>query len=393
MMFGAPLLIAGLLYFAFGGMAGGNGSFTLARIRLVIADLDQASSAGSAFKAGEMLISFLQNEDLSDILEISIAPDETTARARVDQQQADVALIIPAVFTHAALTPDQTAAVVLYQDPTLTIGPGIVKDLVNHFMDGFSGAKITARVANGASGSRSDPQVSEWAAQQYAAYLESSDHGAALRITSPSGQGEQAASGLAMIGPIMAGMMIFFVFFMGANGAESIIREHEEGTLARLFTTPASPLAILAGKFIAVFTTLVIQAAVLLGVSALIFHISWGQPLSVVLATFGLIVAATGFGVMLMSFIKNTRQTGPILGGVLVITGMLGGLVTNGIPNVPRLMDTIALSMPQGWAMHAWKLSLTGSSAAALVLPTLVLVILGSIFFAAGWMLFRRRFI
>jgi ABC-2 type transport system permease protein len=393
MMFGAPLLIAGLLYFAFGGMASGNGSFTLARIRLVIANLDQASSAGSAFKAGEMLISFLQNEDLSDILEISIAPDETTARAQVDQQQADVALIIPAIFTQAALTPDQTAAVVLYQDPTLTIGPGIVKDLVNHFMDGFSGAKIAARVANSTSGKSSDPKVSEWAAQQYAAYLGSSDHGASLRITSPSGQAEQAASGLAMIGPIMAGMMIFFVFFMGANGAESIIREHEEGTLARLFTTPASAMAILAGKFVAVFVTLAIQTVVLLGVSALIFKISWGQPLSVVLATFGLIVAATGFGVMLMSFIKNTRQTGPILGGVLVITGMLGGLVTNGIPNVPKLMDTIALSMPQGWAMHAWKLSLTGSSATALVLPTLVLLILGSIFFAVGWMLFRRRFI
>ncbi len=191
----------------------------------------------------------------------------------------------------------------------------------------------------------------------------------------------------------MAGMMIFFVFFMGANGAESIIREHEEGTLARLFTTPASALTILAGKFLAVFVTLVIQATVLLGASALIFHISWGKPLSVVLATFGLIVAATGFGVMLMSFIRNTRQTGPVLGGVLTLAGMLGGLMTNGIPNVPEIMGKVALTMPQGWAMRAWTLSLAGNDAGMLAFPTIVLVLLGGLFFAIGLMLFRKRFI
>jgi ABC-2 type transport system permease protein len=396
MMFGAPLLIAGLLYFAFGGLAGGGGSFDLARTRVVIANLDQASSSASSFKAGEMLIKFLQDEDLAEMLEITIAPDEASARSAVDQQQADVALIIPANFTQAALAPDQKAAVLLYQDPTLTIGPGIVKDLVNHFMDGFSGAKIAAKVTNTTiqrNGGLPDPSLSEWATAQYAAYLGSSSHAAALHVVSPSGEAEQAESRSFMMGPIMAGMLVLFVFFMGANGAESIIREHEEGTLARLFTTPASALMVLGGKFVGVFVTLVIQTTVLLAVSALIFHIYWGKPLSVGLATLGLIVAATGFGVMLMSFIKNTRQTGPVLGGVLTLTGMLGGLFSNSIPNIPEVMDKIALTMPQGWAMHAWKLSLAGNSAKTIILPVLVLVILGVLFFAIGLTFFRRRFI
>jgi ABC-2 type transport system permease protein len=393
MMFGAPLLIAGLLYFAFGGLANSNGSFTLARTRLMIANLDQASSSNNPFKAGEMLITFLQDKSLADVLEVSMALDETSARSAVDQQRADVALIIPANFTEAALTPDKKTAVVLYQDPTLTIGPGIVKDLVNHFMDGFSGAKIAAEITNAAANSAHDPGLSEWASKQYAAYLGSSDHAEAMHIASPSGTSEQTTSGLAMMGPIMAGMMIFFVFFMAANGAESIIREHEEGTLARLFTTPTSALLILSGKFVAVFVTLVIQTVVLLAASAWVFHISWGQPLAVALATFGLIVAATGFGVMLMSFIKGTRQTGPVLGGVLTLTGMLGGLMTNGIPNVPEVMDKISLSMPQGWAMHAWKLTLAGNTAGAILLPVLILVILGALFFTVGLSLFRRRFI
>jgi ABC-2 type transport system permease protein len=392
MMFGAPLLIAGLLYFAFGGLASGSDSFTLAKTRLVVANLDQAGPSASPFQAGEMLISFLQNKELSDVLETRIALDETSARSAVDHQQADVALIIPVNFTKAALQPDQKAAVVLYQDPTLTIGPGIVKDLVNHFMDGFSGAKIAAKVTTDAAGSLASPGMSEAASKQYASYLESSDHGAALHLTSPAGQTGQGSSRMTMIGPIMAGMMILFVFFMGANGAESIIKEQEEGTLARLFTTPTPASTILSGKFVGIFATLVIQVAVLLGASALLFGISWGRPLSVLMSTFGLLVAATGFGVMLMSFIKSTRQAGLILGGVLTITAMIGGLITNGIPNVPKVMDVIALSMPQGWAMQAWKLSLAGKGAGTLLPTTLVLVLLGGVFFAIGLTKFRSRF-
>jgi ABC-2 type transport system permease protein len=390
MMFGAPLLIAGLLYFAFGGLTGGDGSFNLARTRVVIANLDQESAPGSPFKAGEMLVEFLKDEDLAEMLEVRMAADEAGARSAVDGQEADVALIIPANFTSAAIAAGQKAALVLYHDPTLTIGPGIVKDLVSHFMDGFSGAKIAAEVTSATIGA--DSTQPEWAAMQYTAYLESSSHAAALQLVPPAGQDQQKPSGSLMMGPIMAGMLIFFVFFMGANGAESIIREQEEGTLARLFTTPTSVLQILSAKFVGVFVTLVLQTIILLAASSLIFGVSWGKPFSVVLATLGLIVAATGFGVMLMSFIKTTRQTGPVLGGVLTFTGMLGGLMTTGIGNLPAVMDKVALTMPQGWALQSWKLSLAGEGTQALLVPTLVLAAMGTVFFAAGLIFFRRRF-
>ncbi len=197
---------------------------------------------------------------------------------------------------------------------------------------------------------------------------------------------------MSMIGPIMAGMMILFVFFMAANGAESIIREQEEGTLARLFTTPTSASTILSGKFVGVFVTLVIQVIVLLGASAFLFHISWGKPLSVVMASFGLLVAATGFGVMLMSFIKSTRQAGLILGGVLTITAHDRWTVHQRHSQCSQGYGYVALSMPQGWAMHTWKLSLAGNSVGSLLPSTLVLVLLGGIFFLIGLTKFRRRF-
>ena len=78
-------------------------------------------------------------------------------------------------FPQLSSLPDHSAAVTIYQDPTLTIGPGIVKDLVSHFMDGFSGAKITSQVALAklsASGTQTDPALSYKVVQQYTTWLQ-----------------------------------------------------------------------------------------------------------------------------------------------------------------------------------------------------------------------------
>lgn len=401
MMFGAPLLITGLLYFAFGGLASGGDGFNMPVTRVQLVNLDEPDAGSNAFSAGEMLVDFFQNEDLAGVLEITIVDDETEARAAVEDQQAGIALIIPPGFSAAAIDPNREAAVRLYQDPTLTIGPQIVKGLVNHFLDGFSGSKIAADVTSTQLRSRDAsavPALSEKIAGQYSAWLQSSGHDqggdrpAALNVSSPAGETQSTDQGAEMIGPIMAGMIVFFVFFMGANGAESIIREDEEGTLARLFTTPTSQAVILGGKFLGVLIALIIQVAVLLFASIFIFSIEWGRPLAVGLVTAGLIFAATGFGVMLMAFIKNTRQTGPVLGGVLTLTGMLGGLFTNGIPNLPAAFDVATLTMPQGWAMRGWKLALAGAGLTEILLPVLVMLAMGAAFFAIGVLFFRKRF-
>ena len=50
---------------------------------------------------GEVLIAILQSPDFTDLITLTIAPDEASARAAVDAQQAGVAVIIPANFTAA----------------------------------------------------------------------------------------------------------------------------------------------------------------------------------------------------------------------------------------------------------------------------------------------------
>jgi ABC-2 type transport system permease protein len=399
-MFAAPLLITGLLYFAFGGFGGGGQESALPEITVVVANLDQPPKAAGDLAVGAMLIKFLQSEELGS-LQVSTAPDTASARAAVDDQRAGVAVIIPADLTASVITPGQKATIELYQDPVLTIGPAVVQEVLNQFLDGFAGAKIATQVVTEQWQARSvmvSPALLEEVAQAYSAWLDRTGHdlgqdaSALIDWQSPAGAEAGQSGAEVVIGPIMASMTIFFTFFMGANTAESIIREDEAGTLSRLFTTPASRATILTGKYAYVFVTLVIQLSILLLAGWLLFDIRWGPIGTAALAGLGLVVASAGFGVLLMSFIENTRQTGPVMGGVMTLTGMLGGLFTSGIPNLPEIFGTVSLVTPQGWALRAWEVALDGGGMVD-VLPALtVLITMGLVFLTAGVLVFRRRF-
>ena len=399
MMFVAPLLITGIIYFAFGGL-GGDGGFDLPVTRVQVVNLDQPEPQFS-FSFGQMLVGFLQDERLTNLLQVTEAGDEADARAAVDNQDAGVAVIIPPDFTTVALAPAGSAEVTLYQDPTLTLGPTIVKGVVSQFVDGFVGAKIAASVVANQLGQRGvaiDAGLMQDVAMQYGAWAEALGQSwgegphPILDIQPPPTKAEPASQGAGMIGPIMAGMVIFFAFFTGASTAETIIHEDEEGTLARLFTTPTSRTAILGGKFAAGFITLIVQVVVLMLASAVIFRIRWGEPLPVALVALGLVVVAVGFGLFIMSFLKSTRQAGPVMGTVLTLSGMVGGLFTTGFQSLPPAYETINLLTPHGWVLRGWKAALAGGGTGDVLLPVVVTLGMGIVFFFVGALVFRRRF-
>ena len=170
----------------------------------------------------------------------------------------------------------------------------------------------------------------------------------------------------------------------------SILQEAEEGTLARMFTTPTDRTTILAGKFLAVLFTVILQGAVLLVAGHYFFKINWGEPGSFLFAFFGQMVASVGLAVLLVSFIKTSKQAGAIFGGALTTLGMVSGLFTTNIPI--DVFKRIGNFTPQGWVLKGWQLSLAGQPAAELLVPFLVLLAMGAVMFSVGAVLFRRRF-
>ena len=401
MMFIFPLLITGLIYFAFGGVfsssEGSAGSYSLPVIQVQIVNLDSADAV-SGVNAGSMLVDLFKDPALAPMFSVSESSTFEEAAAQVDGQKAAVAVLVPANFTQSVLQ-GNPVEVTLYQDPTLSFGPGLVKEVVSQFVDSFAGTQITRSVMSEqyqSLGVTLLPQLAAQAQVEYGSYLQSlqSNSGWSIPITIHQPAAKEAANNpmALFMGPVMAGMLIFAVFFTGTNGTISILREQEEGTLARLFTTPTPVGIILGGKFTSIVIMLVVQSVVLLLVSSLAFQINWGGLLPLTMIVVGMVAASAGFGILLISFAKTTRQAGPLVGIGLTFTCMMGGLFTAAVPNLPKAFDLAGMIVPQGWAMRGIKLALNGAGPAEVLLPSVITLVMGIILFAVGARFFSNRF-
>jgi ABC-2 type transport system permease protein len=401
MMVIAPLVITGLIYLAFGGMSGGSSDLPVIQVGVV--NLDKPP-ADAPLSLGKTLADMYIDPSVASYISSQSYPDEASARAAVEAQQIQAAVIAPQDLTQALMNNQPIPPVRILQDPTALIGPLVVKNMARSLLDGINGARIAIAVSSErltAHGSEIQPanqtalinSYQEW----FTTFQRDLFHSpqAAVVLSSPQttpNENSQASDPMAAIlSQIMAGQMIFFAFFTGANAMQSILKEEEEGTLARLFTTPTSRTAILTGKFLAVVLTVFGQGLVLLLIGRLLFQVQWGQPGSVLLALISQIAAASGLGVLLISLVKDSRQAGPVIGGSLAGLGMLGGLFFVGM-QMPEAFTRLADFTPQGWTMQAWRLAMTGATAVEILPSFLILVAMGAAMFILGAIRFRRRF-
>jgi ABC-2 type transport system permease protein len=404
-MFGIPLLMTGMFYFMFGGAAKGDQGFSIPITKVVVANLDKGGPGFEAAKAqfpggsqahslGDLVLITLQDKNFAALMEVSQANSAEAARSEVDGQKAGVAIIIPADFSQSFSDLQGQATIELYKDPTLSLGPSIVQSIMSQFMDNMSGAKVAVEVVTKQAGN-TDPALIGLVIAQYIASVPAGDKTSAMLDLHIPASSKPASNVLSLIVSfIMGGMTIFYAFFTGTSTAQSILHEDEDGTLARLFTTPTTQAAVLGGKFLAVGLTVVVQITVLLILGRLIFGIQWGSLLPLVFVTIATVLAASTFGIFVMSFLKSTRQAGGVMGGVLTVTGMLGmiKIFTIGSGSSPTWADTASMFVPQGWAVRGLSQVMNAASMNEVLLTCLVLVGMSVVFFLIGVLRFQKRF-
>ena len=412
-MFGVPLLVTGMFYFMFGNVAE-NGGFDLPRTKVIIANMDEGGpkfqvnpknipGGKQADTMGDLIVSILESDDIADLIEITFASDSEAAHAAVDSQQAQVAIVIPPDFSEQFADVREGKAVIeFYQDPTLTIGPAIMRSILNRFLDSMGGVKIAINVFMDES-KPSDQALTGLFIQSYmhtSLALSEDLAGELLEVRLPSGATRNAAeesqnSLLSIISPIMGGMMVFYAFFTGTSTAQSILKEEEERTLPRLFTTPTSQVTILTGKLLSVFMTVSTQVVVLLIAARLIFGIQWGEFLPVAWTAAGIIFSASSFGIFVNSFLKNTKQAGVLFGGVLTVTGMVGmmRIFAMSAAGAGNLTERISLLVPQGWAIRGLMQSMNGEALSSVMVTMSVMLLWSAAFFTVGVLRFNRRYV
>ena len=392
MMLIAPLALAGLLGFAFGG----GDTFQIAATKVALASTDErpAAAAGEAAPplAGDTFVDILTSKDLEDVLDVAKVGSAAKARRRVDDGDAAVAVIVPRDFT-AALYGKQgkQTAVELYVNPTQGLGSSITESVVTQALLDFNGARAAATVAAVMAGGTGDHDAAAQAAAARFLQDGGASRGLVLSDREPLASGGDEGDKVAPVGLILAGMMVFFMFFGASNVARTILTEDAAGTLPRMLTTPTSTGTILGGKFSSVFLTVTVQTVVLLVAGRILFGIDWGSLDAVTLLTLVGAAVASGLALLIIAVVRTPGQAGAIGAGVYLVLALLGGNFT-GTASTSGVYATVQKLTPNGWLLLGWDVAMHGGDLADVASKLVVPLVFAVVFFAVAVLRFRRRY-
>ena len=394
MMLVAPLALAALLGFAFGG----GQSFSMSATKVAVANTDVGASAvGAVGNYGAVVVGVMKSPELKDIITVGDKPSAAEARKAVDDGKAAAAVVIPADFSGVIVGTSSvapTTAIEVYENPTQQIGGAITESVVGQALLGFNGARAAATAAAGLATANGDgDRAGELAQKAAAQYFQ--DGGAAAGVSvaqrAPRLPGGVSTKDVGVSGTILAGMMIFFMFFGANNVARTIIDEDRAGTLPRLFTTPTPRQTILGGKFSSVFVTVTVQAVILLVAGRLIFSIDWGRLDAVAALTLVAAAVASGLALLVISLVRTPAQAGAIGAGVYLVLALLGGNFT-GAAAAGGTYATVQKLTPNGWLLQGWDAVMRGGGLGDIVLNLLAPLLFAVACFAVAVLRFRKRY-
>lgn len=182
------------------------------------------------------------------------------------------------------------------------------------------------------------------------------------------------------------GMAVYFTLMaVVMTGANSILRDRQNGTLSRLLATPLNKGKIITGRTLGVFLVGITQISFLILIGQFLLGVNWGQDiLATMLLSIAFVFSITGFSMALASLCKTPNQLG-VLGNVVIIAmSMLGGAYWP-VEMLSEQMKLIAKLVPTGWAISGYTdIILRGMSLGDIWLNIIILCIFGIVFLAFG---------
>jgi len=184
----------------------------------------------------------------------------------------------------------------------------------------------------------------------------------------------------------MIGFTIFFSMFTMVFSISTILYDRQHKTLQRMLISPVSKSSILGGSMIVSYLVGAMQMGVLILGGKYLFGIDWGNSiLGVLMVTAAFIFAVTSLGLLLSSVLKNQAQLSSMAPLVLTSTSMLGGCMWPLEIVNSKVLLFLAELTPQKWAIQGiGNIASKGMGFESAILPSIVLLIMGIIFFTAG---------
>lgn len=200
------------------------------------------------------------------------------------------------------------------------------------------------------------------------------------------GAGDRPSNGFAVTFPQAA---IWGVIGATAGFGISLVSERTKGTMVRLRAAPIPRSAVLLGKAIACFTTVVGVVAVLLVIASAGYGVRVQSPALLALAVASIGVCFVGIMMLLASAARTEQAAGGMGWAVLIVMSMVGGGMIP-LMFMPAWMSSLGSVSPVKWAILAMEGAVwRGYTPAQMLLPCGVLTAIGVVGFAVGARVFR----
>lgn len=185
---------------------------------------------------------------------------------------------------------------------------------------------------------------------------------------------------------MMIGFSIFFSTYTAVFSIGTILSDKQYNTWQRMLISPVSKASILGGSMVAAYVIGVIQLGILILGGKYLFNIYWGSSIAGILLVAGSFVfTITALGLFLSGIVKTYSQLASITPVVLTSTAMLGGCMWPLEIINSKILLTIANFVPQKWAVEGMeKIAVQGYGFEAAIMPSLILLGMGLIFFTIG---------
>jgi ABC-2 type transport system permease protein len=170
---------------------------------------------------------------------------------------------------------------------------------------------------------------------------------------------------------------LFGIFFIVLPMAGTFIKERHSGVALRLRSLPVAYLTLMAGKVGAYLLVCLGQLALIVGIGRWILPLCGAPaftldaaPLALVILTASVILAATGYGVLLGTLARSYEQAAMVGPISIVIAAAIGGIMVP-VYAMPDLMQRLSLASPLAWGLNAFMELFVRGGGVADVVPEL----------------------
>ena len=329
--------------------------------------------------------------------------EEADARAQVEGEQLEYALIVPAGFSDGVAA-GQPVTLLLINAPNAdpanaeamrAVVDGVAKDLSlqTQLIAGFRQMGQMMQASGGEEAFTSDLAVAQAQSQ-----FERAQTAPLVAIEKETPEAIlQEREEFSAVGLTVPGATVLFVFLMASTTAMSLYSEKKTGTFRRLLAAPLAKAELLVGKMLPGFVIILAQVVVIFGASVLLLPLIGLDRLYLGNDIFALVVlsvlialCSSSLGLLIAAFAKTEGQ----ISGISVVAMWVMGAVSGAfVPTffLGEFLGTIGKVTPHYWAVSAYTALFVRGQTLANIGPELaILTGFTAVFFAIG--LWRFKF-